>query len=69
MLHIFLAEDSQADVFLVRQALRTHDIGHELYVAKDGEQALDFVTRMGKPGGAPCPDLVLLDLNLPARRF
>ena len=65
MLHIFLAEDSQADVFLVRQALRKYDIGHELYVARDGEQALDFVTRMGKPGGMPCPDLILLDLNLP----
>jgi CheY-like chemotaxis protein len=65
MLHIFLAEDSQGDVFLVQQALRKHNISHELYVARDGEQALDFVARMGKPGGAPCPDLILLDLNLP----
>ncbi len=65
MLHIFLAEDSQADVFLVRQALRKYNINHELHIARDGEQALKFVARMGKPGGAPCPDLILLDLNLP----
>ena len=65
MLHIFLAEDSQADILLVQEALRKYHIDHELYVAKDGEQAINFVERMGQPGCAPCPDLVLLDLNLP----
>ena len=34
-------------------------------MAKDGEQAIKFVAQMGKPGRAPCPDLILLDLNLP----
>jgi CheY-like chemotaxis protein len=65
MLQILLAEDNYADVLLVQQALRAHDIGCELHVARDGEQALNYVTHMGQPGGMPCPDLLLLDLNLP----
>jgi CheY-like chemotaxis protein len=34
-------------------------------VARDGEEGLDFLYRRGEFGGAPRPDLILLDLNLP----
>jgi CheY-like chemotaxis protein len=62
--HILLAEDSSGDVLLIRHALREHDVPFALHVAPDGAAAIDFVLRMGTPG-VPCPDLVLLDLNLP----
>lgn len=65
LLHVLLAEDNYGDVLLVRQALEEHQIKHELHVVSDGQQALDYVVRMGKPGEAPCPDMLLLDLNLP----
>jgi len=65
MLQILLAEDNPGDVFLVRQALEEHHISHELHVAPDGEAAIQFFARMGQPGQAPCPDVLLLDLNLP----
>ena len=65
MLTILLAEDNPGDVLLVQEALAEHQIKHELHVVQDGAKALDFVSRMGEPGEAPCPDLVLLDLNLP----
>jgi CheY-like chemotaxis protein len=65
LLHILLAEDNRGDVLLVRQALVENGIQHELHVVQDGEQALRFVARMGKPGEPPCPDIFLLDLNLP----
>lgn len=65
MRQILLAEDNPGDVFLVQQALEEHEIEHELQVAKDGAEALDLLARMGKPGQPPCPDLLLLDLNLP----
>jgi CheY-like chemotaxis protein len=64
LLNIFLAEDNPGDVFLVRRALNQSHIPHELHVATDGQQALDYVEEMGKPG-VPCPDLLLLDVNLP----
>jgi CheY-like chemotaxis protein len=64
-LRILLAEDNQGDVMLVREALREHSVDHELHVAQDGEEALTYVARMGKAGETLCPDLLLLDLNLP----
>ena len=36
-------------------------------MARDGEAALEFLFRRGQHAGAPRPDLVLLDLNLPRR--
>ena len=62
---IFLAEDNRADVVLIREALAVHSVEYELFVAKDGEEALNLVAHMGEPGEMPCPDLLLLDLNLP----
>lgn len=65
MLNILAAEDNNGDVMLFREALALHEIEHELYVVRDGHAAIDYVCRMGKPGEPPCPDIVLLDLNLP----
>lgn len=64
MFHFLLAEDNPGDVFLIRRALEEHHIPHKLHVVRDGAEALAFVDRMGQPG-APCPDLILMDLNLP----
>jgi two-component system, chemotaxis family, response regulator Rcp1 len=64
-IHVLLAEDNRGDVLLVREALTAHHLSYTLHVASDGAQAVDFVARMGQPGEAPCPDILLLDLNLP----
>jgi CheY-like chemotaxis protein len=64
-IRIFLAEDNRADVVLIREALAVHSVDYELFVAKDGEEALRLVAHMGEPGEMPCPDLLMLDLNLP----
>jgi CheY-like chemotaxis protein len=63
--NILLAEDNLGDVLLVQEALAAHNISHKLFVVRDGGEALQFVARMGTPGHEPCPDLMLLDLNLP----
>jgi CheY-like chemotaxis protein len=65
LLHILVAEDNYADVILLREALQHHRIEHELHVVSDGQAALDFVGRMGSSPETPCPDILLLDLNLP----
>ena len=64
-LKVLLAEDNRGDVLLVQEALASHGIPHELFIVRDGGEALAFIAHMGEPGGAPCPDLLLLDLNLP----
>jgi two-component system response regulator len=64
-LRILLAEDNLGDVLLVQYALKTYEIPHELQVVRDGDEALAIIEHMGGPDGIPCPDLILLDLNLP----
>ena len=65
LLQILLAEDNRGDVLLIEQALAEHHIRYELHVVQDGEQAVRFIGQMGKSDAVPCPDLLLLDLNLP----
>jgi chemotaxis family two-component system response regulator Rcp1 len=65
ILKILLAEDNGADVLLVREALEEHGIKHELHVVQDGAEAISWVSQIGLPGCTGCPDLLLLDLNLP----
>lgn len=65
MLQILLIEDNRGDVILVQHALEEHHLVYELQVVSDGEEALRFIQRMGSAGEPACPDLLLLDLNLP----
>jgi chemotaxis family two-component system response regulator Rcp1 len=65
---ILLAEDNSGDVYLVRRALQKHQIDHDLTVVEDGEAAMRYLDATGSSGDAnECPDLILLDLNLPRR--
>lgn len=61
---ILLIEDNEADAFLVQQALKQHDVRANLRVLQDGGQASDFFDAV-QNGMMTCPDLVILDLNLP----
>ena len=65
--HILLVEDSPSDVAMTLAALREGRIANEMHVAGDGEAALDYLYRRGEFAGAPRPDLILLDLNLPKK--
>jgi CheY-like chemotaxis protein len=60
---IFLAEDSPADVYLFREALKAHTVDADLLVFEDGEAALAFLVASERDG--PHPQLFVLDLNLP----
>ena len=62
---ILLIEDSPGDVRLTREAFHDADGALRLHVAVDGMEAVSFLRREGVHGGAPRPDLILLDLNLP----
>ena len=61
---ILLAEDNEADVFLVRTALEENVRDFRLQVFEDGERVLEHLERIDEDL-APCPDVVLLDLNMP----
>ncbi|MET9479313.1 response regulator [Streptomyces sp. NPDC006638] len=62
---VLLVEDDPGDELMTREAFEDNKIRNDLYVVRDGEEALDFLYRRGPYTDAPRPDLVLLDLNLP----
>lgn len=65
-LAILLVEDNPQDVELTLRAFRKRKLSNPTYVARDGEEALDYVHRRGAfAGDAPTPGLVLLDIRLP----
>jgi CheY-like chemotaxis protein len=63
--HILLVEDNPADAELVAEALAEAALECGLSVVRDGLQAIAFIERLDADPSSPCPDLVLLDLNLP----
>jgi CheY-like chemotaxis protein len=64
-IEVLLVEDDPGDELMTREAFEDNKIGNRLHVARDGEEALDFLYRRGLHADAPRVDLVLLDLNLP----
>ena len=60
---ILLIEDNPMDVDLTRRAFAKRNISNPLEVARDGEEALDWVGRV--VAGEPLPVVILLDLKLP----
>ena len=60
-----LVEDSEPDVILVRHALSAQGLDFHLEVLADGEEAVEYTARLDADEHAACPDLILLDLNLP----
>lgn len=62
-IQIVIAEDNLADVVLVREALKAHQIDCELTHLKDGAEAVAALC--GKNSKREDPDVILLDLNMP----
>ena len=65
---ILLVEDNAKDLKLSLHALRTNNLSNCIDVARDGEEALDYIFCRGQHSGRSAesqPRLVLLDLKLP----
>ena len=65
-LTILLVEDDPADQKLIKISLRSQKVANDLCIVSSGEGGMDFLHRRGDyKSGAPRPDLILLDLNMP----
>ena len=65
---IMLVEDNANDEELTLRALRKANIANEVAIARDGQEAIDFLFGTGKYAGREppaMPAVVLLDLKLP----
>ncbi len=64
-IEVLLVEDSAGDVRLTQEAFRDANSSIHLRVVCDGVEAMAFLHREKPHSGAPRPDIILLDLNLP----
>jgi CheY-like chemotaxis protein len=65
---ILLVEDNLEHLHLTRHILKRNGVEEDLRVARDGQEALDYLYqrhRFQDPAKNPRPALVLLDLNIP----
>jgi CheY-like chemotaxis protein len=65
---VLIIDDDYASAYLTRIALQDLDIAEEILTAKNGSEGLEIVKQhcLNKHAAkADCPDLILLDLNMP----
>jgi CheY-like chemotaxis protein len=67
-INILLVEDNYEHLRLTKYLLKQNNVPGQLYVVRDGQEAVDFLYQRDKfsdPVTHPRPNLVLLDLNIP----
>lgn len=63
--HILLVEDNEGDILLTLDAFEESKFHSQVSVARNGQEALDFLNRQGEFSGTQKADLILLDINIP----
>jgi len=66
---ILLIDDDEPTNFLNRMTLEQADCTEHIHIMHSGQEALDFLARKGKyreVSDCPHPDLIFLDVNMPA---
>jgi CheY-like chemotaxis protein len=67
---VLYVEDEDNDVFLMHRAFQKAGVANPLHVARDGSEAMRYLSGQGDFADRerfPLPCLLLLDLNLPRR--
>ncbi|MDR3712995.1 MAG: response regulator [Puia sp.] len=64
---ILLIDDDEPTNFINRMIIEEVGCAGEVKIMQGGREALDYLSHCGESaGGYPCPDLILLDVNMPA---
>jgi len=66
-LSLLLVEDNPADIYLVKEAIQREGLDCHLEVVGDGERAISIIDALDADASTRCPDLLLLDLNVPRK--
>ncbi|MDI6723025.1 MAG: hypothetical protein QMD61_00100 [Methanobacterium sp.] len=61
-IEILLFEDNPADERLIVEVFDGFTIKKDLTIAKDGEEAMDYLNKKGKYKDRNCPPIIILDL-------
>ena len=63
--HILLVEDNEGDIALTLEAFEESKVKMDISVAKNGQEALNFLFKKGIYKNSKKPDIILLDINIP----
>ncbi|UJP06059.1 MAG: response regulator [Nitrosomonas sp.] len=64
---ILIVDDNPADALLMKEAFALCQSNNEINVVEDGIYALEFLREKQSSQQSVCPDIILLDLNMPRR--
>ena len=68
IVELLLVEDNPEDLKMTLRALKKANLANHIHIARDGEEALQFIFREGEYSGRKienAPKVILLDLKLP----
>lgn len=63
--HILLVDDDTINNFINEKLLKKLDCSHKISVSINGEEAIQFLKRICAEDYTKCPELILLDINMP----
>jgi CheY-like chemotaxis protein len=64
---LLVAEDDEADTFLLRRAFQQADMLEPVEFVRDGQEAIEFLQRQRQEPDDRLPGLIVLDLKMPRR--
>jgi CheY-like chemotaxis protein len=62
---ILLVDDDFASNYLTETVLQDMELTDHIHISKNGQEALHFVEQNCKANSSTCPELILLDINMP----
>ncbi|MFH1752913.1 MAG: response regulator [Candidatus Omnitrophota bacterium] len=69
-LNLLLVEDNETDIKIAQRAFAKSELKTNVYIAHDGEEALQFIRNEGKYKDKklyPRPGIILLDIKMPKK--
>lgn len=67
---MLLVEDDENDIFFIKRAMADANIQNPLHLARDGQEAIDYLSGVGtfaERERHPLPCLLILDLKMPRK--
>jgi CheY-like chemotaxis protein len=65
VINILMVEDDSLDVLDAQRTLNKMNVLYKMHVAKNGEEALNYLKEGNANASYSRPDIILLDLNMP----
>ncbi len=65
VINILLIEDDTLDVMDAKRTLEKMGVLHIMQIAKNGEEAIQYLEKTDRENPEARPDVILLDLNMP----